>query len=84
MWIEGDETAGANTCVDGVCHESLTKAGDNKVIINIGERREIIGSLEALMRIHGSGRLAVHGVRPLGLVDENKADDAVSGCVAIR
>jgi len=84
VWIESDETAGANTCINCVCHESLAKAGDNEVIINIGECREIAGGLEALMRTHGCGRLAVHGVRPWALVDENKADDAVSGWVTIR
>jgi len=67
VWIESDETAGADTCVDGVCHESLTEAGDNEVIIDIREFRKITGGLEALMRTHGCGRLAVHGARPWAL-----------------
>ena len=67
MWIESDKTARANTCVNGVCHESFTETGDNKVIVDIGECRKVARRLETLMHTHSCGRFAVHDVRPLAL-----------------
>jgi hypothetical protein len=47
--VEGDEGGRADGGVDGVCHEALAEAGDDKVVGDIGEAGDVRGGLEPLV-----------------------------------